>query len=204
MINRRKIQAAFGWVWSARFLSHGTTSAPRVVIKPTPRKNQCLQTSPRVQSKINQLNFLLIKRIKAESLGPSYLHRHDCDAACRYHCVWDYTWGLWRWISKPTSLSTGRFTYTEKEITFYPSPPLQSPLHEAAERQQSSPSTGHSRRIRAFSLDQQVPEAEIANNSIFLGHSSISHKHCSKYNLSRLRGFFGIALQPLSLVQVIS
>lgn len=55
---------------------------------------------------------------------------------------------------------------------------------------QSSPSTGHSHHIRASSLNKQVLEAEIENNSVFLGHSSISHKHCNKYNPSRLRGFF--------------
>lgn len=62
------------------------------------------------------------------------------------------------------------------------------------ERGQSSPSTGHSHHIRVFSLDKQMPEAETENNSVFLGHSSLSHKHCSKYNLSRLRGCFTTSL----------
>lgn len=94
--------------------------------------------------------------------------------------------------------------HKNKETTFYPCPPFQPPLHGAAAPEQSSPSTGHSHRTRAFSLEKQVPEAETENNFVFLGHSSISHKHCSKYNLSRLRGFFGIALQPLSPIRVIS
>lgn len=89
-----------------------------------------------------------------------------------------------RGIIKTASLTTGWFTYTEIINNLSPFSPIPAPSV------QSSPSTGHSHHIRASSLDKQVLEAGIENNSVFLGHSSISHKHCNKYSLSRLRGFF--------------
>lgn len=67
---------------------------------------------------------------------------------------------------------------------------LSSPSAPPREAELPAPGTAIT---SVLSLDKQAPEAETENNSVFLGHSSISHKCCRKYNLSRQKGF----LEPL-------